>query len=84
MSGSIIVACLWGLAANILALLPSKDNYWSRAYILMAIGVPVLGWVTYENGPWVGLAVLLAGMWMLRWPVRYLGRWVKRQFNGAA
>lgn len=84
MAYSIIAACLWGIAANVLALLPSKDNYWTRAYILIALGVPILGWVTYENGPWVGLAVLLAGMSMLRWPLRYLGRWIRRKMGGVA
>ncbi len=82
MAGSIIAACLWGIAANVLALLPSKDNYWTRAYVLIGVGIPVLGWVTYQNGPWVGLAVLLAGMSMLRWPLRYLGRWLRRKLGG--
>jgi hypothetical protein len=33
--------------------------------------------VTYENGPWVGLLVLVAAMSMLRWPVIYLMRWLR-------
>ncbi|MEL7253529.1 MAG: DUF2484 family protein [Pseudomonadota bacterium] len=77
MSLSLILACLWALAANILAMLPSRDNHWRRAYVLIAVGIPILGYVTYENGPWWGLAVLLAGMSVLRWPVLYLGRWAK-------
>lgn len=77
MSLSLILACLWGLAANVLAMLPSRDSYWTRAYWLIACGIPLLGFVTYQNGPLVGLFVLLAGMSVLRWPVIYLGRWVR-------
>ena len=77
MSLSLILACLWALVANILAMTPSKDNHWRRAYVLIAIGIPLVGFVTYQNGPWVGLIVLIAGMSMLRWPVIYLGRWAR-------
>ena len=77
MSLSLILACLWALVANVLAMTPSKDNHWRRAYGLIAIGVPLIGFVTYENGPWVGLVVLIAGMSLLRWPVIYLARWVR-------
>ncbi len=79
MSWSLALAALWGLAANLLAMIPSKDNHWTRAYILIAVGIPILGYVTYENGPWIGLLVLAAGMSMLRWPVIYLGRWIRRR-----
>ena len=78
MTLSLILACVWLLIANVLAMLPSKDNHWRRAYVLIALGIPLLGFVTYENGPWIGLAVLIAGMSMLRWPVIYLTRWLKR------
>ena len=79
MTLSLIAACLWIVTANVMAMLPSKDNLWRRAYILIAIGVPLLGWVTYENGPLIGIIALAAGMSVLRWPVLYLGRWIKRQ-----
>ena len=77
MSLSLILACLWGLAANVLAMLPSRDNYWARAYVLIALGIPLLGFVTYQNGPIMGFLVLLAGMSVLRWPVIYLMRWIR-------
>lgn len=81
MSLSLVLALVWALAANVLAMIPSKDNLWTRAYILIGIGIPLLGYVTYENGPWIGLLVLAAGMSVLRWPVRYLLRWVRRQIG---
>ena len=78
MSLSLILAALWALTPNVLAMIPSRDNHWRRAYALIAVGVPILGYVTYQNGPWIGLAVLLGGMSLLRWPVIYLGRWMRR------
>ena len=82
MSLSLILACLWAVLANVLAMLPSRDNHWARAYFLIAVGIPLLGYVTYENGPWWGLAVFAAGMSILRWPVIHLTRWCKRQLRG--
>lgn len=79
MTTSLILACIWAVVANVLAMMPSRDNHWRRAYALIAVGIPILGYVTYENGPWFGLIVLFAGMSVLRWPVIYLGRWLRRQ-----
>lgn len=82
MSYSLICALLWLIAANFIAMLPSKDKHWRNAYVLIAIGIPLLGWLTWENGPWIGLIGLAAGASILRWPVRYLGRWMKRKLRG--
>jgi CHASE2 domain-containing sensor protein len=82
MTLSLILACLWAVLANVLAMVPSSDNHWTRAYILIAIGIPLVGYVTYENGHWIGLLVLVAGMSVLRWPVRYLFSWLRRQVTG--
>ncbi|WP_050928022.1 DUF2484 family protein [Aestuariivita boseongensis] len=82
MTLSLTLAAAWAVLANVLAMLPSRDNHWRRAYMLIAIGVPILGYVTYENGPWIGLLVLLAGMSLLRWPVIYAARWIGRTFGG--
>lgn len=78
MTPSLIAAALWLLAANVAAMIPSKDNHWQRAYALIALGVPLLGWLTYQNGPWVGLFALAAGASILRWPLIYLTRWMRR------
>jgi len=79
MNLSVVLACLWAVAANVAAMIPSHDNHWRRAWLLIAAGIPILGYVTWQNGPWWGLAVLLAGMSVLRWPVIYLGRWIRRR-----
>jgi hypothetical protein len=78
---SLILACVWFVLANVLALLPSRDNHWTRAYILIAVGIPILGFVTLQLGPWIGLLVLLAGASILRWPLIYVGRWLRRQIG---
>lgn len=77
------LGCAWLIAANVLAMLPSRDNHWARAYGLIVIGIPLLGYITYVNGPIYGLLFLIAGASVLRWPVIYLGRWVRRQFGRA-
>lgn len=78
MSLALILTCLWLVAANVIAMLPSKDQHWRAAYILLALGVPLLGYVTASHGPWVGLLVLAAGASVLRWPAIYLMRWLRR------
>jgi hypothetical protein len=78
MSLSLILACFWAVIANILAMTPSSDNHWRNAYLLIAIGIPIVGYVTSQHGPWLGLIVLAAGCSVLRWPVIYLMRWLRR------
>ena len=79
MSSGLILACLWAVASNVIAMTPSKDYHWRNAYILIAVGIPIVGLVTWQNGPWIGLLVLAAGMSVLRWPVIYLTRWLRRR-----
>ncbi len=82
MSLSLIFVLVWLVSANLLAMIPSKDNLWFRAYVLIAVGLPLLGYVTWENGPIIGLICLAAGMSVLRWPVIYLMRWFKGVMKG--
>lgn len=78
MTWSLTLACLWAVIANLIAMTPSKDNHWRNAYVLIGIGIPILGFVTIQHGPWLAMVVLVAGGWMLRWPVIYLVRWIRR------
>lgn len=82
MNLSMILVCLWVVVACLGALLPSKRSHWPFAYVLIAAGIPILGFVTYQNGPWIGLFTMFAGMSILRWPVRYLWRWIRRKVTG--
>ncbi|AWI83087.1 hypothetical protein CEW88_05065 [Alloyangia pacifica] len=81
MTPSLFLACLWLVLANVLGMLPSRDNHWTRAYVLIALGVPLIGWVWWQSGPWVGMVVLLAGMSVLRWPMLYLIRWLRARLG---
>ena len=65
-----LALCLvWLIAANVIGMFPSRDLHWRAAYVMIAIGVPLLGWATWESGPVVGLLLLAAGASILRWPV---------------
>ncbi len=83
MSAALTLACLWAVVANVLAMIPARDNHWTRAYWLIAAGVPILGLVTWQHGPWLGLLVMVAGMSLLRWPVVHLWRRLAgRRYDG--
>jgi hypothetical protein len=66
------------VTATLIAILPSRDRHWRAAYLLIAAGIPILGWVTLQNGPWIGLIVLAAGASILRWPLIHLWRRMRR------
>ena len=69
MTPSLVAAGLWVLAANLVALLPPGRGCRTGATLLVLAGVPLLGWLTYQNGPWIGLAALTGGAATLRWPL---------------
>lgn len=75
---SIILVCGWVIVAKGIAIFPSRDHHWRAAYVLIAVGVPILGWMTYQHGVLWGIFALFAGMWVLRWPVYYAWKWVRR------
>lgn len=69
MTSSLIAAALWLLAANLAAMLPPGRGVRAGAVLLVLAGVPLLGWLTFQNGPWIGLAALAGGAATLRWPI---------------
>lgn len=73
----VILAFLWCVLANVIGMLPSKHKHWPSAYVLMAVGVPILIWVYVSDGLIFGMIFTLAGVSILRWPVRYLLRWLR-------
>lgn len=77
----LILSLLWLVVANIIAMFPSRDQHWRVAYVLIALGVPLLGWVTWVAGPIVGLVLLAAAVSVLRWPVVFFWRWLRRQLG---
>lgn len=45
-----VAGFLWLIAANLIGMFPSKDYHWSNAYRLIAVGLPILIWITWANG----------------------------------
>jgi hypothetical protein len=72
---------LWVVLAFVMAAVPSTDNHWRRAYVLMAIGAPLLIWITWQHGVVMGVFGLAVGGLVLRWPVYFLWRWVKQRMG---
>lgn len=65
------------VAANVRAMFPSKDNHWKFAYIMIALGAPILVWVYWDHGILLACILLVGAMWVMRWPVIYLARWFR-------
>lgn len=82
MTVSLVLACLWAVVASAIGMMPRRVH-WPAAYGLIVVGIPLVGFVTLENGPFWGLLALAAGVSVLCWPVLYLGRWVARRGRGA-
>ncbi|ARE40036.1 UDP-N-acetylenolpyruvoylglucosamine reductase [Rhodovulum sp. P5] len=77
MTLSLILACVWVVVASVIAAMPERIH-WPAAYGLIATGIPLVGYVTYQNGPVWGLIALAAGVSVLRWPILHFGRWLIR------
>ncbi|MDT0682815.1 DUF2484 family protein [Roseicyclus sp. F158] len=83
MAGAALLAgFLWMLASQVAGMLPSRRRHWPAALILVATGIPLLGWITLETGPLFGLLFLLAGISVLRWPLYFAGRWTASRVAG--
>ncbi len=81
---SLILACLWVIGAAIAAMFPSRDKHWKTAYVLASLGLPLWVFILYENGIWAGVATGVAGALVLRWPLIYFGRWLRRLVKGTS
>jgi hypothetical protein len=77
MSDPVLLACLWCVLANIIAMFPSKHKHWPAFYVLMAFGLPILSWVFVNDGLIFGLIFTVAGISIFRWPVLFFLRWLK-------
>ncbi|RYH02686.1 DUF2484 family protein [Salipiger sp. IMCC34102] len=82
MPWSVICAGLWLVAANVRAIFPSRDRHWRFAYVMIAIGIPLLGWVTLEAGPIVALLFMAGGASVLRWPIFHAWRRLRGRRDG--
>ncbi len=69
----LILACLWSASACFAGMAPQRFH-WPAAWVLIATGIPLLGWVTYSLGPFWGIVFLIAGASVLRWPLIRAGQ----------
>jgi predicted branched-subunit amino acid permease len=81
-TAALIGISLWVVLAFVMAVLPSSDHHWRRAYVLIALGLPLLVWVTWQGGVWALVIGLVAGCAVLRWPLYYLWRYLRRIGGG--
>ncbi|MEJ8560184.1 DUF2484 family protein [Yoonia sp. GPGPB17] len=77
----LILIGFWVVLAFVMAAFPSNDNHWRRAYVLIAVGIPLLGWIIWHDGFLMGALALLVGGLVLRWPVYFLWQRVKRKLG---
>lgn len=77
MSAPLILSFVWLVVANVAGMLPSKDAHWRVAYGLIALGLPLLGWLVLSDGWVISALVFVAGASVLRWPLRYFMRWLR-------
>jgi hypothetical protein len=73
MNASLLLGCLWVVAATIVALLPMKHQYVPGVTLLVAAPF-LIGWLAWDYGWWVGILGLLAFVSMFRNPLIYLYR----------
>ncbi|ABV94155.1 hypothetical protein Dshi_2421 [Dinoroseobacter shibae DFL 12 = DSM 16493] len=79
---SLTLFCVWILVAAVIAVLPSR-YHWRGAFVLMALLVPLLGYIWAQLGPWYLLGAAVAAVSVLRWPVRYAMGWLRARLTGA-
>ena len=80
MSLALIALCVWVVAATGIGVLPMR-YHWRGAIGLMATGAPVLGWIFWVHGLWIGAICIVAMGSILRWPALFLIRRMARLFG---
>jgi hypothetical protein len=74
---ALVALCLWVVAAWLLMISTTAKQSWPAAYGLIAVGLPLLGWLWVEGGPLQAAVGLIVMGSVLRWPVRYVWRWLR-------
>jgi hypothetical protein len=78
MTLSLILALIWLALAQATGVLRPASRQRAAAVALTVPGIPLLGWVTTDAGPYVALALLAAGALSLCWPLPGLARTARR------
>lgn len=70
-SASLLLACLWVLAATIPAFLPMRRQY-VPGITLLVLAPVLLGFIGYQHGVWIAALGIAGFVSMFRNPLRYL------------
>ncbi|QBY00952.1 DUF2484 family protein [Rhodophyticola sp. CCM32] len=81
MSLSLTFACLWVLAAAIVAMLPMRHQY-IPGIALLILSLPLIGYVAWQHGPLLVLLVVFAVLSMFRRPLLYFARRAMTRLKG--
>lgn len=73
-----MLALVWLITANLIAMLPSQDHHWRAAALLMGVGFPLLIWIACTQSLVIAAAFLTGAASILRWPLYFLWRWISR------
>ncbi|WP_039020004.1 DUF2484 family protein [Halocynthiibacter namhaensis] len=83
MTTSLILACVWVIAATITALLPMRLQF-PPGLSLLVIAPFLIGFIGFEHGVWLALAGFLGFVSMFRRPlIFYAHKWSGRAAVGA-
>ena len=82
MTLSLALFFLWAFTANVLAMFPSRRHHWPAAYVLVATGIPLIIFIFYQNSTFISLLVLAAWCSVLRWPILYGYKRIRKLFEG--
>lgn len=73
MTPSLILACLWALAATATAFLPYRRQF-PPGIVLLVLAPVLVVWIGHDYGVWVALLGLAAFASMFRRPLVHLAR----------
>ncbi|MGB7262808.1 MAG: DUF2484 family protein [Albidovulum sp.] len=73
MSWAALLACLWVLAATLVAFLPMRRQF-APGLALLIVAPAIIIWLTSAINVWVGLAALVGFISMFRNPLRYIAK----------
>ncbi len=83
MSGALIAACLWAIAATVTAFLPMRLQF-PPGITLLILAPVLLVWIGFDQGFWVAVIASLGFLSMFRRPLIYFGRRLIKGDGGSA
>ncbi len=83
MSGALIAACLWALAATCVALLPMRYQM-LPGLVLLLLAPVLLIWIGYVHGFWAAVLGLAGFLSMFRRPLWHMARLALGRSGGGA